>query len=122
MRLQRNKFSNNSNNNLPYFSFPDRKLKSFVELDDVYNNNIILDKRFEKLTEQKIKNVYSMFNLPYESIKEQNKQFQFETRTTNNKHKQHNHQHKNQQHQNQQHKKQTKQLKNEKQSMISEQL
>jgi len=85
MRLQRNKFSNNSNNNLPYFSFPDRKLKSFVELDDVYNNNIILDKRFEKLTEQKIKNVYSMFNLPYETVKEQNKQFQFERQTTNNK-------------------------------------
>ena len=35
MQLQRNKFSNNNNNsnsNLPYFSFPDRKLKSFVEL------------------------------------------------------------------------------------------
>jgi hypothetical protein len=84
IQLQKNKFSNN-NSNLPYFSFPDRKLKSFVELDDIYNNNQILDKRFEKLKEQKHKNVYSMFNLPYETIKEQNKQFQFETKT--NKHK-----------------------------------
>ena len=84
IQLQKNKFSNNSS--LPYFSFPDRKLKSFIELDDVYNNNSqIPDKRFERLTEQKTKNVYSMFNLPYQSILEQNKQFQFERETTNNK-------------------------------------
>ena len=90
IKLQKNKFSNSNNNNnnnskLPYFSFPDRKLKSFVELDDVYNSNIILDKRFEKLTEEKHKNVYSMFNLPYETIKEQNKQFEIETKTNKNK-------------------------------------
>jgi hypothetical protein len=92
IQLQKNKFSNNNNNNtnnsLPYFSFPDRKLKSFVELDDIYNNNNnsqISDKRFEKLTQQKFKNVYSIFNLPYQSIQEQNKQFQFERQTTNNK-------------------------------------
>lgn len=84
IQLQRSKFSNNSS--LPYFSFPDRKLKSFIELDDVYNNNSqIPDKRFERLIEQKTKNVYSMFNLPYQSILEQNKQFQFERETTNNK-------------------------------------
>jgi hypothetical protein len=88
IQLQKNKFSNNNNtnNNLPYFSFPDRKLKSFIELDDIYNNNTqIPDKRFQKLTQQKIKNIYSMFNLPYQSIQEQNKQFQFQTQTTNNK-------------------------------------
>ena len=91
IQLQKNKFSNSNNNNntnkdFPYFSFPDRKLKSFVELDDDYNTNTqIPDRRFERLADKKYKNVHSMFNLPYESIKEQNKQFQFETRTTNNK-------------------------------------
>ena len=60
IKLQRSKFSNNNNTNnkdFPYFSFPDRKLKSFVELDNDYNNNTqIPDRRFERLAEKKTKN------------------------------------------------------------------
>jgi hypothetical protein len=65
VQLQRNK-------NHPLF--PDRKLKSFTQLDQEYFlQTQIPERRFEKLAQNSYKQMYSMFSLPYNSVIEQDK-------------------------------------------------
>jgi hypothetical protein len=55
-----------------HFTFPDRKPKSFDQLDrEYYSKTQMPDQRFENLAGQKYKNVYTMYNLPYQFIKNQ---------------------------------------------------
>jgi hypothetical protein len=56
-----------------YFQFPDRSLKSFVELDEInskqYNEHTYL---LKKLAAKKYRNLYNAYNLPYQHAIEQN--------------------------------------------------
>ncbi len=56
-----------------YFQFPDRSLKSFVELDEInHNTNCEHTYLLKKLAEKKYRAVYSAYNLPYQHAIEQN--------------------------------------------------
>jgi hypothetical protein len=56
-----------------YFNFPDRSQKSFAELDREYFSFTQLPQsRFEKLAQKKYNNLYNMYNLPYQTVKQQN--------------------------------------------------
>lgn len=56
-----------------HFNFPDRKQKSFAELDREYFSFTQLpDKKLEKMAQQKYTNLYNMYNLPYQTVKQQN--------------------------------------------------
>jgi hypothetical protein len=56
-----------------HFQFPDRKIKSFVELDrEYYSKTQLPDARYDRIAESKYKNVYTMYNLPYQFIQNQN--------------------------------------------------
>jgi hypothetical protein len=73
LELQRNK---------NHFAFPERKLKSFVELDrEYYIQTQIPEKRFEKLAETKYNKMYTMFQFPYNSSKQQNEEYITEKNT-----------------------------------------
>jgi hypothetical protein len=56
-----------------HFQFPDRKIKSFVELDqEYYSKTQLPDARYDRIAESKYKNVYTMYKLPYQFIQNQN--------------------------------------------------
>jgi hypothetical protein len=62
-----------------HFVFPDRKQKSFVELDrEYYSFTQLPQSQFEKMAEKKCQNLYNMYNLPYQTVKEQNSDFMIE--------------------------------------------
>jgi hypothetical protein len=69
---QYNKFVQlQKNRNHPLF--PDRKLKSFEQLDQEYFlQTQIPERRFEKRAQNTYKQMNSMFSLPYNSVIEQN--------------------------------------------------
>ena len=56
-----------------HFTFPDRRPKTFLELDqEYYSKTQIPDARYNTIAENKYKNVYTMYNLPYQFIQNQN--------------------------------------------------
>lgn len=61
-----------------HFQFPDRKIKSFVELDnEYYENTQIPERRFEQLAKKKYNNFVNVYNFPYESIQKDNQTIQY---------------------------------------------
>ena len=59
-----------------HFVFPDRTQKSFAELDrEYYSLTQLPESRFENLAEKKYQNLYNMYNLPYQTVKDQNSDF-----------------------------------------------
>ena len=73
MTLNDFKRYNTNRESYGYFQFPDRSLKSFVELDEInqktYSEHTYL---LKKLAEKKYRGVYSAYNLPLQHAKEQN--------------------------------------------------
>jgi len=68
--------------NRNHFTFPERKLKSFVDLDkEYYIQTQIPEKRFEKLAQNKYNQMYTMFKFPYDSIKQENESYITEKNT-----------------------------------------
>ena len=62
-----------------HFVFPDRKQKSFAELDrEYYSFTQLPEKRFENLAQMKYNNLYNMYKLPYQTVKDQNTDFMIE--------------------------------------------
>lgn len=62
-----------------HFVFPDRTQKSFAELDrQYYSFTQLPQSRFEKLAQEKYKNLYNMYNLPYQTVTQQNSDFMIE--------------------------------------------
>lgn len=62
-----------------HFVFPDRKQKSFAELDrEYYSFTQLPQNKFEKMAEKKYQNLYNMYNLPYQTVTQQNSDFMIE--------------------------------------------
>jgi hypothetical protein len=73
MSLDDFKRYNQNKESYGHFQFPDRSLKSFVELDEINRNtNCEHTYLLKKLAEKKYHNVYSTYNMPYQYVKEQN--------------------------------------------------
>jgi hypothetical protein len=61
-----------------YFKFPNRKIKTFNELDEAYYEHTQTpEKRFEDLAQYKYKNFKNVYNFPYESVKKDNDSFKY---------------------------------------------
>jgi hypothetical protein len=61
-----------------HFQFPDRKIKSFVELDnEYYEHTQIPERRFEQLAQKKYNNFVNVYNFPYEGVKKDNQAIQY---------------------------------------------
>ena len=64
-------------NNAAHFTFPDRSIKNFNELDDEYYENTQQpDKRFEHTAQQKYQKLVNIYSFPYDTIKEQNRKME----------------------------------------------
>lgn len=64
IRLQNNK----------HFSFPNRQIKNFNELDsEYYDQTQKTNKDFEKIAQKKYENIYNLYRAPYENAILQNK-------------------------------------------------
>jgi hypothetical protein len=62
-----------------HFDFPNRSQKSFAQLDrEYYSFTQLPEKRFENLAEKKYQNLYNMYNLPYQTVKQQDSDFMIE--------------------------------------------
>ena len=62
-----------------HFVFPNRKQKSFAELDrEYYSFTQLPQSQFENLAEKKYQNLYNMYNLPYQTVTAQNSDFMIE--------------------------------------------
>lgn len=80
MKFQIDQFDkyNNIRQSKGHFQFPDRKIKSFVELDnEYYENTQIPERRFEQLAKKKYNNFVNVYNFPYESIQKDNQTIQY---------------------------------------------
>jgi hypothetical protein len=61
-----------------YFHFPNRKIKTFNQLDELYYEHTQTpEKRFEDLAQYKYKNLKNVYNFPYESVKKDNDSFKY---------------------------------------------
>ena len=61
-------------NNAAHFTFPDRSIKKFNQLDDEYYENTQQpDKRFEHTAQQKYQKLVNIYRFPYETVTEQNR-------------------------------------------------
>lgn len=61
-----------------HFQFPDRKIKTFVELDtEYYEHTQIPEKRFEQLARKKYNNLTNVYNFPYQAAKKNNQTIQY---------------------------------------------
>ncbi len=64
-------------NNAAHFSFPDRSIKKFDQLDaEYYENTQQPDKRFEHIAEKKYQKLVNVYKFPYQTVSEQNRRIQ----------------------------------------------
>ncbi len=67
------KYMKNRLQNNKHFTFPNRQIKNFNELDsDYYDQTQQTDKNFEYIAEKKYRNLHHLYNFPYENAKSQN--------------------------------------------------
>jgi hypothetical protein len=67
------KYMKNRLQNNKHFTFPDRQIRNFNELDsDYYDQTQKTNREFEHIAKKKYQNIHNLYNFPYENAKSQN--------------------------------------------------